>query len=78
MAAQIRRRSWDTTPGEALRSPRNQDYMVHHVSGRPRVLLVLERLYAHMIRHRGVHFCPFNEIADDLARRHPRRKAAAR
>jgi peptidoglycan/xylan/chitin deacetylase (PgdA/CDA1 family) len=43
------------------------------VSGRPQVLLMLERLYAHMIRHPGVRFCTFNEIADDFARRHPRK-----
>ena len=48
------------------------------VSGRPQVLLMLERLYAHMIRHPGVRFCAFNEIAGDFARRHPRPKAAAR
>jgi hypothetical protein len=48
------------------------------VSGRPQVLLMLERLYAHMIRHPGVRFCTCNEIANDFARRHPRRKAAAR
>jgi hypothetical protein len=47
------------------------------VPGRPQVLLRLERLYAHMIRHPGGRFCTFNEIADGFARRHPRRKAAA-
>ena len=43
------------------------------VAGRPQVLLMLERLYAHMIRHPGVRFVTMDEIADDFARRHPRR-----
>ncbi len=43
------------------------------VSGRPQVLMMLERLYGHMIRHPGVRFCTMNEIADDFARRRPRR-----
>jgi peptidoglycan/xylan/chitin deacetylase (PgdA/CDA1 family) len=46
------------------------------VSGRPQVLLMLERLYAHMIRHPGVRFCTFNDIAQDFARRQPRRSGA--
>jgi peptidoglycan-N-acetylglucosamine deacetylase len=44
------------------------------VSGRPHVLMMLERLYTHMIRHPGVRFCTMNEIADDFARRSPRKK----
>ncbi|MGH7096247.1 MAG: polysaccharide deacetylase family protein [Stellaceae bacterium] len=44
------------------------------VSGRPHVLMMLERLYGHMIRHPGVRFCTMEEMADDFARRHPRRK----
>jgi len=44
------------------------------VSGRPHVLMMLERLYHHIIRHPGVRFCTMNEMADDFARRHPRRK----
>ncbi len=44
------------------------------VSGRPQVLLMLERLYNHMIRHPGVRFCTCNEIADDFKRRNPRKK----
>jgi len=47
------------------------------VSGRPQVLLMLERLYAHLIRHPGVRFCTFDEIAADFARRNPRQPAAA-
>ncbi len=42
------------------------------VSGRPQVLMMLERLYAHMIAHPGVRFCTMDEIADDFARRQPR------
>jgi peptidoglycan-N-acetylglucosamine deacetylase len=44
------------------------------VSGRPQVLLMLERLYHHMVRHPGVRFCTCNEIADDFKRRNPRKK----
>ncbi len=44
------------------------------VSGRPQVLMMLERLYSHMIRHPGVRFVTMDEIADDFARRHPRQK----
>ena len=44
------------------------------VSGRPQVLMMLERLYSHMIRHPGVKFVTMNEIADDFARRQPRQK----
>jgi peptidoglycan-N-acetylglucosamine deacetylase len=44
------------------------------VSGRPQVLLMLERLYTHMIRHPGVRFCTLNEMADDFKRRSPRKQ----
>ena len=44
------------------------------VSGRPQVLLMLERIYQHIIRHPGVRFRTFAEIADDFARRSPRPK----
>jgi peptidoglycan/xylan/chitin deacetylase (PgdA/CDA1 family) len=44
------------------------------VSGRPHVLMMLERLYGHMIKHPGVRFCTMNEMADDFARRSPRKK----
>ncbi len=44
------------------------------VSGRPQVLLMLERLYAYMASHPGVRFATLNEMADDFARRSPRRK----
>lgn len=58
---------------------REMDYAVFpitihpDVAGRPQVLLMLERLYAHMVRHPGVRFVTMDEIADDFARRHPRR-----
>jgi peptidoglycan/xylan/chitin deacetylase (PgdA/CDA1 family) len=48
------------------------------VSGRPQVLLMLERLFNHISRHPGVHFTTFNDIADDFAKRNPRKKAAAK
>jgi peptidoglycan-N-acetylglucosamine deacetylase len=41
------------------------------VSGRPQVLMMLERLYRHIISHPGVRFVTFNELADDFARRNP-------
>jgi peptidoglycan-N-acetylglucosamine deacetylase len=44
------------------------------VSGRPYVLMMLERLYHHMIGHRDVKFVTMNEMADDFARRGPRKK----
>jgi peptidoglycan-N-acetylglucosamine deacetylase len=42
------------------------------VSGRPQVLMMHERLFAHMSAHPGVRFLTFEEIADDFARRSPR------
>ena len=42
------------------------------VSGRPQVILMLERLVAYITSHPGVRFCTFNEIADDFAAQHPR------
>ena len=44
------------------------------VSGRPQVLLMLERLAGYIQTHPGVRFCTFDEIADDFACRHPRQK----
>jgi hypothetical protein len=35
---------------------------------------MLERLYAHMIGHPGVRFVTMDEMADDFARRFPRKK----
>jgi peptidoglycan-N-acetylglucosamine deacetylase len=43
------------------------------VSGRPQVLLMLERLYGYMVRHPGVRFVTMDEMADDFARRFPRK-----
>ena len=42
------------------------------VSGRPQVLLMLERLAAYIMSHDGVQFRTFNEIADDFLLNHPR------
>ena len=36
------------------------------VSGRPHVLMMLERLYHHMVGHPGVRFVTMNEMADDF------------
>ncbi len=43
------------------------------VSGRPQVLLMLERLIEHINGHEGVRWSTFDDIADDYARRFPRR-----
>ncbi|EGO93689.1 MULTISPECIES: polysaccharide deacetylase [Acidiphilium] len=43
------------------------------VSGRPQVLMMLERLYGYMARHPGVKFVTMDEIADDFLRRQPRK-----
>ena len=59
---------------------REMDYAVFtmtihpDVSGRPQVLMMLERLYNHMISHPGVEFTTFDAIADDFAKRSPRRQ----
>ena len=42
------------------------------VSGKPQVLLMLERLFEHMSRFPGVKFVTMEEIADDFAKRFPR------
>jgi peptidoglycan-N-acetylglucosamine deacetylase len=47
------------------------------VSGRPQVLLMLERVFDYISKHAGVKFCTFDEIADDFRRRYPRQGAAA-
>jgi peptidoglycan/xylan/chitin deacetylase (PgdA/CDA1 family) len=44
------------------------------VSGRPQVILMLERMAAYITSHPGVRFCTFDEIADDFARRYPRKR----
>jgi len=59
---------------------REQDYaaftMTIHpdVSGRPQVLLMLERLIEHINGHEGVRWATFDEIADDFIRRSPRNR----
>ncbi|WP_226571026.1 polysaccharide deacetylase family protein [Mangrovibacter yixingensis] len=42
------------------------------VSGRPQVLLMLERLIEYIRSHEGVRFVTFDEIADDFKARKPR------
>jgi peptidoglycan-N-acetylglucosamine deacetylase len=44
------------------------------VSGRPQVLLMLERLVEHILKHEGTKFVTFDEIADDFKKRSPRAK----
>lgn len=44
------------------------------VSGRPQVLLMHERLISSMLAHPGVRFVTFEEMAEDFARRSPRRR----
>jgi peptidoglycan/xylan/chitin deacetylase (PgdA/CDA1 family) len=44
------------------------------VSGRPQVLLMLERLIEHIQKQEGTRFLTFDEIADDFKRRFPRKK----
>ncbi|EEE38176.1 polysaccharide deacetylase family protein [Rhodobacteraceae bacterium KLH11] len=41
------------------------------VSGKPHVLMMLERLYNHIIRHPGVEFTTFDTIATDFKKRNP-------
>lgn len=41
------------------------------VSGRPQVLLMLERLIEYINKHSGVQWCTFEQIADDFRRRYP-------
>ncbi|MBU2360714.1 MAG: polysaccharide deacetylase [Alphaproteobacteria bacterium] len=56
----------------------NMDYAVFpitihpDVSGRPQVLLMLERLIKHIQGHEGVRFVTMNEMADDYDKRFPR------
>jgi peptidoglycan/xylan/chitin deacetylase (PgdA/CDA1 family) len=59
---------------------RENDYAVFSmtihpdVSGRPQVLLMLERLIEHIQKHEGTKFLTFDEIAEDFRRRFPRKK----
>jgi peptidoglycan/xylan/chitin deacetylase (PgdA/CDA1 family) len=43
------------------------------VSGRPQVLLMLERLIEHISRHAGIRWATLEEMADDFAKRFPRK-----
>ena len=45
------------------------------VSGRPQVLLMLERIAAYLMSHPGVRFVKMDEIADDFVAKHPRVKS---
>jgi peptidoglycan/xylan/chitin deacetylase (PgdA/CDA1 family) len=47
------------------------------VSGRPHVLMMLERLYHRIISHPGVSLYTMNDMADDFARRRPRSRTSA-
>ncbi len=47
------------------------------VAGRPQVLLMLERLIEHINGHEGVRWTTFDEIADDFARRSPRKQSSS-
>jgi peptidoglycan-N-acetylglucosamine deacetylase len=47
------------------------------VSGRPQVLLLLERIIEYIREHEGTRFLTFHEIAADFATRHPRPKATS-
>ncbi|GGI01663.1 polysaccharide deacetylase [Arthrobacter liuii] len=44
------------------------------VSGRPQVLLMLERLIEHINSHEGVNWCTFDQIADSFLARSPRKE----
>jgi peptidoglycan/xylan/chitin deacetylase (PgdA/CDA1 family) len=62
---------------------REMDYAVYaltihpDVSGRPQVLLMLERLIDYISGHSGVEWVPMEEAADDFRRRQPLRASAA-
>jgi peptidoglycan/xylan/chitin deacetylase (PgdA/CDA1 family) len=62
---------------------REMDYAVFtmtihpDVSGRPQVLLMLERLIEHINGHDGVRWATFDEIAQDFLRRSPRTGAGS-
>jgi hypothetical protein len=43
------------------------------VAGRPHTIMALERLTQHMLAHPGVRFCTLDEMANDFARRYPRK-----
>jgi peptidoglycan/xylan/chitin deacetylase (PgdA/CDA1 family) len=45
------------------------------VSGRPQVLMMLERFFHHITSHPGVRFVTMDEMANDFAKRFPRKPA---
>ena len=57
---------------------REEDYAVFamtvhpDVSGRPQVILMLERIIEHINGHDGIIWATMDEIADDFANRYPR------
>ena len=59
---------------------REEDYAVFgmtihpDVSGRPQVILMLERMIEHINKHDGVRWCTFDQMADDFLKRSPRVK----
>ena len=61
---------------------REYDYAVFPItihpdfSGRPQVLLMLERVIAHINQHDGVRWMPFKDIAADFRQRYPREGTA--
>ena len=44
------------------------------VSGHPQGILMNERLIEHIMKHEGVRFVTYREIAEDFAQRFPRKK----
>src|SRR5438128_2066850 len=46
--------------------------LIEDVSGRPQVILMLERMIEHINGHDGIRWATFDEIADDFKQRHPR------
>jgi peptidoglycan/xylan/chitin deacetylase (PgdA/CDA1 family) len=48
------------------------------VSGRPQVLLMLERIIEHINRHGGIRWATMEEIADDFAARSPRERKSGK
>jgi peptidoglycan-N-acetylglucosamine deacetylase len=45
------------------------------VSGRPQVILMLERIIEHINEHDGIRWSTMDQIADDFAQRFPRGSA---
>ena len=63
---------------------REEDYAVFgmtihpDVSGRPQVILMLERMIEHINKHDGIRWATMDEIADDFKARSPRELASPR